>query len=208
MRGLDLLFASGVRVRLKAMATRRGTSRSDHLFHCGAWRGERELQRQLRRAVPALLVALGRGDDVRPAHGDAGRCLGELRPEGPRPALAEQGVSRLVPPLRDRQPLPLVPGPRPPRDGDARRNAPRLLRGGAPAGRRAEGDHRRIERLSRGAEERATSGSGAMNRSMIPWHRIVGLALTDLFTGRRDRSPRHELTAATAETCTIRESRT
>jgi len=39
-------------------------------------------------------------------------------------------------------------------------------------------------------------------------HRILGLALTDIFTGRRDRSPRRELTAATAETCTIRESRT
>ena len=184
MRGLDLLFASGVRVRLKAMAIQPNLHEQQaiadfcrartkdyyrfdpqiHLrFDGDAARnvevrpplplrgGERELQRQLRRALPALLVALGRRDDVRPARGDGRRRVGELRPEGPRPPLTAEGVPRLVPHVRDRQPLPLVSRPRPPRVGDARRHDPRLLCRGARAGGGAEGVRHRTERLSRRA---------------------------------------------------------
>ena len=103
----------------------------DHLFHCGAGSGSFSVE--LRRTLPALLVPLGGRHHLRPPQGHRGRRLVQLRPSRPRPAFPAQGVPRLLPPVRDREPLPLVPRPRAPGDGYARRHDAGLLRRGAPA---------------------------------------------------------------------------
>ena len=136
-------------------------------------RRQRQLRRGLRRPVPAVLVAVAPGHHRRPAPDDPARGLGATRAPGARHDLATARVPGELPPLPAGQPVPLVPGARPP--GNRRAGClPGVLLPGRP---RARPRHRR-EQVARGAgipTVRAAGGTSLDRRRKAAATRSHGL---------------------------------